>query len=313
MSELKIHPAAEVFPMLDQDELQALADDIKQNGLLHPIVLDADDLVVDGRNRLAACKIAGVEPEFDRLNGADPIAFILSMNIARRHMNAGQRAVAVAKIYPDAARGGDRRSSSKLELELPVAKGRLSEARTVLHFAPELADQVLAGKLPLNDAYAEARARKAAAETRDEKMERLKKEAPDLADLAGMTLDQALDKLRERKAEAVQLEHLTESAPDLAELVREGRMLIAEANAAANARKEAAEHARDVSTKYLHGIVHAIDPDGWKPEDRAKFLMRDVCIRRWLQEFDQDLTPKLLFDCAAILKHCAEILKEQIS
>jgi hypothetical protein len=33
-------------------------------------------------------------------NGHDPKAFILSSNIARRHMTAGQRAMAYARIYP---------------------------------------------------------------------------------------------------------------------------------------------------------------------------------------------------------------------
>ena len=170
---------------------------------------------------------------------------------------------------------------------------------------------MLAGELPLNDAYAEARARKAAAETRDEKMERLRKEAPDLADLAGITLDQAFEKLKQRKAEALQLKELAKSAPDLAGLVEEGRMPISEANAAAAARQEAAEHGRDISTRYLHGIVHAIDPEGWKHEERAEFLMRDVCARLWLQLFDQDLTSKLLSDCASVLALCAAILEER--
>ena len=79
------------------------------------------------------------------MNGADPIAFILSNNIARRHMNAGQRAVAVAKIYPEGEHGGDRKSSTKNGLDLPIDKRRLSEARLILRYAPELADQVRAG------------------------------------------------------------------------------------------------------------------------------------------------------------------------
>jgi ParB-like chromosome segregation protein Spo0J len=56
MSELAVH----LFPMLADDELEELAADIK--GLLQRIVLDAEGRVLDGRNRLAACEIAGVEP-----------------------------------------------------------------------------------------------------------------------------------------------------------------------------------------------------------------------------------------------------------
>ena len=302
---LTVHPAADVFPMLEPEELEALADDIKQNRLIHPIILDADAQVIDGRNRLAACKIAGIEPRFERLNGADPIAYILSTNIARRHLNAGQRAVAVAKIYP----GGSGKGANPIELGF--SGERLRQARSLVRYAPELADQVLAGKLALNDAYNEARVRKAAAVSYDEKVERLKKEAPDLADLQGITIEQAFGKLRQRSVEALQLKKLAEAAPDLAGLVEEGRMPLTEANATAAARKEALEHARDSSTRYLHNIVHAIDPEGWKHKERAEFLAQDVCERLWLQLFDQDLTSKLLSDCASVLALCAAIFEER--
>src|SRR3954447_2894984 len=63
-----VHPAAAVLPMMSDDELDDLAADIEANGLLHPIVLDADgELLIDGRNRLEACCRAGVEPQFRRL------------------------------------------------------------------------------------------------------------------------------------------------------------------------------------------------------------------------------------------------------
>jgi ParB-like chromosome segregation protein Spo0J len=64
MSELAVHPVAALFPMLADDELGELAADIKERGLLQPIVLDAEGRVLDGRNRLAACKKVGVEPTF---------------------------------------------------------------------------------------------------------------------------------------------------------------------------------------------------------------------------------------------------------
>ena len=53
----------------------------------------------------AACKIAGVEPTTRELNDEDPTAFVLSANIHRRHMTKGQRAMAVAMIYPKAEKG----------------------------------------------------------------------------------------------------------------------------------------------------------------------------------------------------------------
>ena len=54
--------------------------------------------LIDGRNRLAACRMAGVEPLYASLNGHDPVAYILSANVARRNLTKGQRARAVARI-----------------------------------------------------------------------------------------------------------------------------------------------------------------------------------------------------------------------
>lgn len=45
-------------------------------------------------DRLAACEMVDVTPDFVELGGSDPVAFILSANLARRHMTKGQRAMA---------------------------------------------------------------------------------------------------------------------------------------------------------------------------------------------------------------------------
>jgi ParB-like chromosome segregation protein Spo0J len=63
-------------------------------GLVHPIVVDADGVLIDGRNRFKACEMAGVEPTFARLNGEDAAAYILSANVERRSLTAGQKAIA---------------------------------------------------------------------------------------------------------------------------------------------------------------------------------------------------------------------------
>ncbi len=60
-------------------------------------------------------------------------------------MTKGQRAMAVAKIYPEPETGG--RGKKRLG-DLTVSAERLSLARTVLQYAPDLADNVLSGSAP---------------------------------------------------------------------------------------------------------------------------------------------------------------------
>ena len=91
VSALAFHPAADTFPLLDQERLAALAEDIKANGLLHPIIVDHEGRILDGRNRYLACQMAGIEPKIARANGADPYRFVWSQNAERRDLEPGQR------------------------------------------------------------------------------------------------------------------------------------------------------------------------------------------------------------------------------
>jgi hypothetical protein len=96
MKNYRFHPLSEIFPVLQEEELNELADDIKERGLLAPVTL-YQEKILDGRNRYMACRIAKVEPRFRECKG-DPIAFVISANVLRRHLSASQRALAVAKL-----------------------------------------------------------------------------------------------------------------------------------------------------------------------------------------------------------------------
>jgi len=111
-----VHPAAELFPLLGDDELRELADDIRSHGLHEPVWLwddpDRGTVLLDGRNRARACQLADIEVRTRRYDGDDPIAFSISANEKRRHLTAGQRdflALEVEKLY--AAEAARRRSA----------------------------------------------------------------------------------------------------------------------------------------------------------------------------------------------------------
>lgn len=193
MSEREAHPVADLFPMLAPDELDELAADIRERGLLHPIVLDAQGRVLDGRNRLAACEMAGVDPSFVDYDGDDPEGYALAVNIARRHLSKGQKALVMA------------RAGYKNYTEAQVSKQYVSWARTADEHAPDLADRVLDGTLPLREAYESALERKREADDARAKLDRLRTAASDLTALVEeerMALDDAIAALdaRERKA-----------------------------------------------------------------------------------------------------------------
>jgi hypothetical protein len=155
-----VHPIADLFPMMTDEELANLAADIKANGLIHPVVLDKNGVLLDGRNRDRACQIAGIEPTTVLFEGDDPRAFIIGNNINRRHLTKGQQAMAVAMVYPVPEKGGKgKRSRIQEGLDEPrkTFQNRLSQARIVFAYSPDLAQAVLAGSKFLDAAYDEAR------------------------------------------------------------------------------------------------------------------------------------------------------------
>lgn len=204
------HPVAELFPMLAEDELAELAADIKARGQIQPIVLDAEGRILDGRNRFAACAIAGVEPEFTTYDGEDPDGYALAVNIARRHLTTGARAIIAAKA---ARLDGSTKSGTARELD--INKNRLTEAGLVLDWAPDLAPAVVAGDRALSVALEEARQRKKSDEERQRQKARLHADASDLLSLVDeerMSLADAVAALdaREEKARQEAEERRTE-------------------------------------------------------------------------------------------------------
>jgi hypothetical protein len=125
---LRAHPAAELFPMLGDQELAELAEDIRTRGLIEPLVtveVDGEKVLLDGRNRLRACLMAGVEPSSVPWDGSggSALGFVLARNLRRRHLTPSQRAaVAVERNHrpipsrrppsrrlpPSSPRGGGR-------------------------------------------------------------------------------------------------------------------------------------------------------------------------------------------------------------
>jgi ParB-like chromosome segregation protein Spo0J len=94
---LEYHPLANVFPLLEGDQFRELVDDIRANGIHEPIVL-FEGKILDGRNRYRACLQAAVEPKYKTFEGSNPLKYVISLNLRRRHLNESQRAMVAARI-----------------------------------------------------------------------------------------------------------------------------------------------------------------------------------------------------------------------
>jgi 16S rRNA G966 N2-methylase RsmD len=200
-----VHPAADLFPLMQGDEFEALVESIKTQGLREPAWLTKDGALLDGRNRVRACQAAGIKPEFRQFNGEDPVAFVMALNMDRRHLTVGQRAALALKLVPMYEREAAKRIPQAAQqprgvksavADLPRQKSRdmagaaakvsgraVAQAKRIAEKAPDLLAKVESGELALDRAEREVKTREAR-----EREQRRQTEAEQVA-LSGTTFD----------------------------------------------------------------------------------------------------------------------------
>lgn len=173
---LLVHESANFFPMLPAEQLDALALDIKVNGLQDPIVLvkiDGVDYICDGRNRAMACKIAGVVPEYKYYQGDINHIFdyVLSTNLHRRQLSVSQRACLAVNVLPmleenkrkglsqkmSMIRAGEKVGKAMRSAEIAgqmfsVGAANVANAKKLKNERIDLFELVMSGELLLNRA-----------------------------------------------------------------------------------------------------------------------------------------------------------------
>lgn len=167
----ELHPLCTLFPRVEGAEFDALVEDIKANGLRQPIILHGG-MILDGGNRYRACQAAGVEPRFVEFDGDNIVSFVLSANLRRRHLSAGQQAAIVASAQDWAkaqARGGDRKSDQSQSVDFDSVEKRSAasgasrvtqmKADKVARADPELAKKVAHGEVSLPKAVQQVEAK----------------------------------------------------------------------------------------------------------------------------------------------------------
>jgi N6-adenosine-specific RNA methylase IME4 len=142
---LQSHPYADLFPLIEGAEFEAFAADLKENGLREQIVL-LDNLILDGRNRYRAAELLGLPAaqgdadsfrEFDPETEGDPLKWVLSKNLARRHLNESQRAMVAARLSNmPSHRPADK--GAHLRTSLVEAGGRLNVSARLITSAKKV-------------------------------------------------------------------------------------------------------------------------------------------------------------------------------
>jgi len=154
----KYHPISNIFPLMIGTDFETFKADIAKNGLREPIWLHSDGSILDGRNRHRACMETETLPVFHTWNGGgSPVAFVVSMNLHRRHLDESQRAMCAARLA--------NMPEGRPEITAPIGAVSQPEAATLLNASrrsvqraakvqqdgiPDLADAVDAGKVAVS-------------------------------------------------------------------------------------------------------------------------------------------------------------------
>lgn len=139
------HPVADIFPMMSDQEVLGLVADIREHGQHEPIWLHRDGRIIDGRNRHLACQRLRIEPKVRTYEGDDAslAAFVVSVNLHRRHLSESQRGIVAARIATY-AHGGDRVSEQAANLPLATqseAAALLNVSKRTVHDAKKVLDK----------------------------------------------------------------------------------------------------------------------------------------------------------------------------
>jgi ParB-like chromosome segregation protein Spo0J len=152
----KFHAACLALPEMTEDEFRELARDIFANGQRHPIIVDEQGVILDGRHRWRAITEMGREPEVEVFRGTEEqkVARVMSENIHRRHLTTQQRG-AIAAELATMKRGtrtdlasSDALSDAQAAKVMGVSEPTVERAKRRMREDPEAHAKAKAGTLP---------------------------------------------------------------------------------------------------------------------------------------------------------------------
>ena len=269
---IKTHPFLDIIPMMTEDEFAGLVWSVKKHGLHVPIARDQAGVIIDGRCRLMACIVAGIEPRFKTVEIEDDDAardYVASVNLYNVYRSPSQKAI---------ARAIEERELTEPDPELSALV--LPEAREILEHNEPLAISVLRGNLTLTKAYEELlrqrRERELAAE--EFRLKTAVEESFAFEEVRGKDILAREEAFRDRAI----LAQLCERSPVLAMKVKAGELAIDQAIEAAK-KQDLATRADRIRFLGKRVVGDLIEIGGLLTESKA-----DLGHGNWLPWLEQE-------------------------
>ena len=175
---MEAHKLASYFPIMEEEKFEKFKEDIKENGQLEPIIT-FNNQILDGLNRYRACTELGITPIFKEYKGKDPLHYVISVNVHRRHMSVSQLAMVATEMLPEfekeaKERQGIKGSASKdakvytnhegfsksalqAAKEFGISQPSVERAKRVKEQAPEKVPDIISGKVSVGNVDNELR------------------------------------------------------------------------------------------------------------------------------------------------------------
>src|SRR5579885_581989 len=142
IGENRFHPVTTLFPPMEEEEYQRLVADIQEHGLREPI-WTYQGKIIDGRHRALACAQLGMKPMEREWDGnGSLVAFVVSLNLERRHLTSSQRAMIsleVERWFAQEAKEKEQARKQVTRLERFPTHERVLPLRPKIHAAAQAA------------------------------------------------------------------------------------------------------------------------------------------------------------------------------
>ena len=131
-------PKYQVLPDMTPEQFKALKKDIAERGVITPIDLDENGVILDGHHRIRACKELGITdyPTIVRLKLSenDKRIFARKSNMMRRHLNRQQ----IRELIIGQLKDTPEWANNRIALELGVDSKTVKSIRTQLESTSEI-------------------------------------------------------------------------------------------------------------------------------------------------------------------------------